>query len=141
MKLYLDESGNTGADLHDRQQPVFTYAGTWLNDATHSHFSSFLVNLRTQHGLQGTGEIKGKTLLGSRRGRGAVRALLEELDEHRVPISLVMVHKRFVAAGVVVEDCTDYVYNPEFDERWTWDTTLKEPLAEGIFAVPIQKPY
>lgn len=42
------------------------------------------------------------------------------------------IHKQFMAAGVIVDDCTDYVYNSEFTERWTWDTDLIEPLTQAI---------
>src|SRR5690349_17032796 len=43
--------------------------------------------------------------------------------------------KVYMAAGVVVDDCTDYVYNDAFDERWGWDPLIREPLIEKILRV------
>lgn len=134
MRVFVDESGNSGADLYDLNQPIFTCAAVWLNDDNHAYFTSLLSEVKAKYRLSFEGELKGKALLDTGRGRQAVAAILAEVKSRKVPCSLSVVHKPFVAAAVVVEDCTDYVYNSNFNERWTWDTTLKEPLAELIFA-------
>lgn len=132
MKLFLDESGNSGTDIYDVNQPVLAYGGVWLNAANEQHFVHYLGGLRKHHRLQGVGELKGKTLLKTNAGRGAISAVLRELNARKVPVSLLAVHKPFMAAGVLVEDCTDHVYNPAFSESWTWDNQLTEPLAAKI---------
>lgn len=132
VKLYVDESGNSGADLHDPNQPVFGYAAVWIAPEAEARLDAFISGLRGQFRLQGDGELKGKTLLDSVRGRQAVRALLDMLRTERIPLAVTIVHKRFMAAAVIVEDCTDPVYNDHFTNEWTWNTKLKEPLAEKI---------
>lgn len=132
MKLFLDESGNSGSDIYDVNQPILTYGGVWLDEANEQHFRGYLGGLRKQHRLQGTGELKGKTLLKTDVGRAAISTLLRELHARKVPLSLLAVHKPFMAAGVLVDDCTDHVYNPAFSERWTWDNELIEPLVAKI---------
>ena len=34
MKLYVDEAGHTGKHLFDSTQPLFVYAGVWLDEET-----------------------------------------------------------------------------------------------------------
>jgi len=134
MKLFLDESGNSGTDIYDVNQPILAYGGVWLDEPNEQHFRGYLGGLRKEHRLQGTGELKGKTLLKTDAGRAAIGAVLREMHARKVPISLLAVHKPFMTAGVLVEDCTDYVYNPAFSERWTWNNELTEPLVEMILA-------
>ena len=44
-----------------------------------------------------------------------------------------------MAAGVLVEDCTDSAYNHSFTENWAVRTDWKEPLSQRIFeALPAQ---
>ena len=135
MRLFIDESGHSGSDLYDANQPILTYAGVWLDRELEESFGSFLAQKHRQHRIQLPGELKGKDLLRSVRGRRLIRDLFVEMREQNVMLSLVAVHKTFLAAAVVVDDCTDYVYNKNFGTRWTWDTRLKEPLAEKILEV------
>ncbi len=36
MHIFFDESGNTGSDLLNKNQPLFALASTYLEDARHS---------------------------------------------------------------------------------------------------------
>jgi hypothetical protein len=116
VRLFFDESGNSGADTYNAQQPVFAYAGVWLDPANEAHFRSYLEGLRDRHRVNGTGELKGRSLLKSGPGRRAVGDVLGELHAREVPVSLVVVNKPFFAAGVLLDDCADSAYNPKFAE-------------------------
>lgn len=135
MRLFFDESGNSGADIYNAQQPVFAYAGVWLDPANEAHFRSYLETLRDRHRLQGNGELKGRTLVGSGRGRRAVGEVLRELHAREVPVSLVVVHKPYFAAGVLLEDCADDAYNPLFVEGAISDPRFIVPLTQLILDV------
>ena len=76
--------------------------------------------------------MKGKTALNSNGGRSVVRDLFRWLRDQRISVTAIAQEKALMAAAVLIEDCTDPMYNAEYDDRWTWDTRLKEPLAEGI---------
>jgi hypothetical protein len=130
VKLYLDESGHSGKQLFDEYQPTFVYAGVLLDPATESEVEK----RANAHPVRpGDGERKGSRLLTSAPGRRLVREYLEPCIHSGTALSVVAFNKPFQAAAVVVEDCTDYAFNPAFDERWTWDTRLKEPLARLIY--------
>ena len=130
MKVCVEESGNSGTALYDLHQPILAYAGVWLSDVDVARMEDHLSTLRARHKLQGSGEPKGRVLLKSAGGRSAIRDVLDTLAKHSVPLSLVAVHKPFLAAAVLVEDCTDYVYNRHLTEQWTWDTR-PWPLVTG----------
>lgn len=131
MKLFLDEAGHTGKHLFDAAQPLFVYAGVWLDEDADAHFRENLERLQAKHRI--VGERKGSRLIGSAPGRKFIRECLEPCVASGLPVSVVVFDKPFQAAAVVVEDCTDYAFNDAFDERWTWDTRLKEPLAKKIY--------
>lgn len=42
MKLFLDESGNSGMDIYNVNQPVLAYGGVWLDAANQQHFRGSL---------------------------------------------------------------------------------------------------
>jgi len=132
MRLFFDESGNSGGQIYDRAQPVFAFAGVWLNAEHEQHFRERVGSLRARHRLQSNGELKGKTLVGSRRGREAVAELIEELVNARVPMSLLGVDKLYFAPGMIVEDCTDCAYNPSFEESWLSDKLAQQRLIQLI---------
>lgn len=131
-RLFIDESGNTGRDIYDLQQPLLTYAGLWLDPQEGVAASAELDRLVGIHHLQRRGELNGKTILNSRSGRQVVRDLLGWLKAEKISATVIALEKSFMAAAVLVEDCTDLAYNDAYDSLWTWDTKLKEPLAERI---------
>jgi hypothetical protein len=132
VRLYLDESGHTGSHLFDPTQPLFIYAGVWLNSEIEARLDDTVGRLRAEN-RRAPVELKGSRLLGSAPGRRFLAQCLELCEKESVPVLTVFFNKPFQAAAVVVEDCTDYVYNSQFDENWTWDTKLKEPLAKKIY--------
>jgi len=132
VKLFIDESGHTGKHLFDGAQPLFVYAGVWLDEPAQVALDGALPELRARHGMPST-ELKGTRLVASARGRRFLAECLRACSSRGAHVSVVVLNKPFQAAAVVVEDCTDHVYNPAFDARWTWDTRLKEPLAKKIY--------
>src|SRR6478735_466931 len=95
--VYMDESHNTGENLLDPHQPVFTLAGVHLGDDI---AQGLLDRVATQL-PSGHGELKYSTLSGSRRGR---LALLDAFS--RIPTGSVRVyiaHKKFMATAKMVD--------------------------------------
>jgi len=129
MNLYLDEAGHTGKHLFDAAQPLFVLAGVWLDTETEALTKEAMARAFGENAA----ERKGSRLIRSSPGRRLIRDCLKPCMKHAAPVSVYLFNKAFQAAAVVVEDCTDYVYNEAFEERWTWDTTLKEPLAQRIY--------
>ena len=99
--IYLDESGFTGDNLSDIGQPFFTYASVALAE---SSASALCVEMTSRFRIGGA-ELKGSSLVKSKKGRDAVSWLLEKVQGN----SLVIVcDKRYALAGKFFE----YVFEP-----------------------------
>lgn len=133
LTLYIDESGNTGADLHELAQPIFVHAGVWLDEAQTKALEADIAALHREHRVQQPLEkLKGHKLVGSGRGQKFVRDVIRALLNCRTSLAAAILDKPFMAAGVLLEDCCDYVYNDAFDVSWI-TSPAKEPLALKIY--------
>ncbi len=99
--IYFDESGFTGNNLLNLNQPAFVYASVAIDPQNASHLHSELVS-RFQ--LQGK-EMKGKNLVRYPRGQEAISWLLSECSD----IACITVsNKNFALAGKFYE----YIFEP-----------------------------
>lgn len=93
-KVFVDESGNTGSDLSNREQPLFVLASVLPTP-------ELLANLTRVVG--GNEEAKFSRLVRSSPGRAKIAAILshEAVEEDRIRIT--SYHKRFLATTMVVD--------------------------------------
>ena len=96
QQVVFDESGNTGGDLLNTQQPVFALASICL---TRTQAQEFLTPLRTAQ----TQEVKFSRLRRTHAGRASIVDLLsnQALQDHTPQISIV--HKRFMVITKIVD--------------------------------------
>lgn len=71
MEIYCDESGFTGNNLHDGDQPFFVYSAVMIKEID---AAQILEELRGKYKLQ-KGELKGKNLVKTEKGRQALMDL------------------------------------------------------------------
>ncbi|WP_420613353.1 DUF3800 domain-containing protein [Candidatus Spongiisocius sp.] len=104
--LYFDESGFTGANLADPEQPWFVYVGVALDEeeACLIHTEAY-----SRFRLQGS-ELKGANLIKTTRGRRALSWILGVVCEHA---RAVVADKRYALAGKFF----DYMIEPILAER------------------------
>jgi len=131
MKIYLDESGQTGRDLFQATQPLLVYAGVWLDERSEAAVMAELNHVRQRH-AHFRSTAKGKDLIATRKGQAFLVDCLYALSTSNLPTSIVVFNKPYQAAAVIVEDCTDYVYNDQFEAAWISDAESKQFLAEAI---------
>jgi hypothetical protein len=95
-EVAFDEAGNTGADLVNSEQPVFSLASVTLS---YAEAERLLSNIRTSQ----TGEIKFSRLKRSASGLRRVKEVLADpiLTSENVVFS--MYHKRFMIAAKIVD--------------------------------------
>ena len=99
--IYLDESGFTGNNLSDINQPIFVYGSVAISSehADHLHsdvISRFKIN---------SPELKGMNLVKHKSGREAISWLLNEIAQYS---HITVVDKRYALAGKFFE----YVFEP-----------------------------
>ncbi len=99
--IYFYESGFTGNNLLNIDQPAFVYASVAIDPAQASAIHSELIS---SYRLDGN-ELKGKSLVRHKRGRDAISWLLDECKEYaRISVS----NKKYALAGKFFE----YVFEP-----------------------------
>lgn len=99
--VYFDESGFTGNNLLNPDQPVFVYAGVAIAP---DHASYLQSEILSRFRIQGN-ELKGKNLVGQNQGRKAISWLLNEVkDSTCIAVS----NKKYALAGKFYE----YVFEP-----------------------------
>ena len=103
MPIYCDESGFTGNDALNTDQPYFSYASVNIEE---QEAADYLREFRARHRINSL-EVKGSALLSRPRGRDAVQELLVDmLPRSRLYIS----EKLFSLCGRFFE----YVFEPLF---------------------------
>ncbi len=138
ITVYVDESGSTGLQVFDPDQPVYATAGVWLTPANEATLIDAVAEARGLYNVQ-MPELKGKLLIKSAKGRKAILYVLTACLKAGIRFSMIGVEKRFTAAAVVIEDYTDSLYNSGFSSSWQLDASLKEDAAQRIYkALPRQ---
>jgi len=129
MKIYCDESGYTGADLLERSQPYFVYAGVNLNDQITKEIKNYIYsNYQIQND-----EIKGKLIVNSSKGRKVIYHIFKNYGKYA---RIVFDDKKYALAAKIIE----YGIEPFLSSNYIFYTSkLNEFLATGLYASFITK--
>ncbi|MCP3167058.1 DUF3800 domain-containing protein [Myxococcus qinghaiensis] len=103
LTAFLDESGNTGANYLDPQQPVHVLAGWLVREPNMVGFARVVEKVREAMEMP---ELKGGRMLTTTKGRRQMLHLLKEARSFALPIFSIW-EKRFCAALRVVETFLD----------------------------------
>lgn len=133
MKIYIDESGNSGLKLTDDNQPIYSCAGAWINDSDELGLLDLLNKAKKKFNIQSK-DIKGSDLVQHRPGRKAIEFFAQSLTDSSSYVTMIIVHKKFLRAGLIIEDCLDTAYNDHHNitNKWTWPGEHKKQAAEEI---------
>lgn len=96
MKVYFDESGNTGLDLLSADQPLFSLASTSLEDEISWVLMEPLLR-------QGQVEAKYSTLKRSNSGQQALLTFFDSAEFSEDNINFKLVHKKFSVCCQIVD--------------------------------------
>ncbi|PHR47768.1 MAG: hypothetical protein COA32_07390 [Fluviicola sp.] len=97
MKIFCDESGFTGDDLLQRDQPYFTYSAVQLDDDVTNEIIEYI---HSNYNVQNKNEIKGKNLVQNSKGQKVIKYLFETYKDR---VKLVFHDKKYALAGKIVE--------------------------------------
>lgn len=126
----MDESGNTGTDWLNEDQPYFVYGGWFLyNDKTdkaHQYLKNILNNMQAS-------ELKSKNIFNNNKGYIIFKDIFEFMIDkiQAVPI-FGIVDKKYMVAAKIVETFFDCAYNPSLNGYLTGPVELKSALANCI---------
>ncbi len=132
---YCDESGNTGANLLDPNQPLFVVGGWLVNDGlievAEQVVREYLSLLKPRDN-----ELHGVQLLKSEIGTFSILNLMHDFYKlYCAPICQIL-EKRFLLAMIVYEVFLDPKSNPNISEAFVFTWEGKHELAEKVYSLP-----
>lgn len=129
---YCDESGNTGANLGDGDQPVLVVGG-WLFPSRISKDVGELVQEFRERTQPHRSEFHGVDLLKTPKGTSLVVDLIYNLTRiPSLPICVVA-EKRYVAATKIIDLYLDPESNPTVPDQFDFDFNAKGEVADILY--------
>jgi hypothetical protein len=131
IKTYIDESGNSGKNLLDWEQPFFTLGAVLLDDSKLNEATKFISKIPNNFKNE-QGEIKGNNIACYNQSL-AIEFLSEFLPQNADMFFFSVLEKKFMIAGQIVENFFDYVYNDNTDVSWSHKSDKKINLANFFY--------
>ncbi|HVV82237.1 MAG TPA: DUF3800 domain-containing protein [Kofleriaceae bacterium] len=137
-RAFLDESGNSGANLNDQDQPVYCVAGFVGPTTGDAIASTILAQASSELRVDLGKELKGAKKLKPDRPQGwrFVRRVLQLLGESGCIPFLALAEKRFVIAAKIVETFLDPFYNRDAPPQFGYDLDVKQDTASMLAGLP-----
>lgn len=130
--VYCDESGNTGPNYVDPDQPFYALAA-WVVPHEHIADAAAEVELHRQEYSPQSRELKGAILLKTERGRRGVISLIRTLGHLGCVPLYEILEKRYCIAGKIVETFLDPLYNPRVNNAFIPDVITKQEIANTLY--------
>lgn len=133
ISVYIDESGNSGFNYLDKNQPFFVLGGwvipTSQVDQVERKILDWELSLKSQ-----TAEIKGANLVKRIRGRKSILKLFEIMvNSNAVPTYAIM-EKRLGVCAKFIESIFDISYNTAIPRSFFQNSEAKYNLADTLYS-------
>ena len=130
--FYCDESGNSGPNYIDQEQPFYTLAA-WSVPVERIVDASVAVETHRKQYAPQAQELKAANLVKSPRGKRAITSLLQMLGRLGcVPLYEVL-EKRYCVAAKIVETFLDPLFNRRVENAFIPDSTTKQEIANTLY--------
>ena len=130
--LYVDESGNSGSNYLDHNQPFYVLAGWLVPDRGNVEAWIAVEEVRQRLSPQ-AGELKSAVLLKGERQKTEAAELIRRYGNLGAFPLYLIAEKRYCVAGKIVETFLDPAYNPLLRNGITSDRETKQELANLIY--------
>ena len=135
LTLFVDESGNTGANLLDLDQPFVSVAGVLASTTAVSALSDIVESVR--RGLPTPpAELKGTRLISYTKGTEAVNRLIRETAKAGARFGVQITEKRYAIAGRAIDMFLDGALNPRAPWELLNNAGAKREIAEELVKLP-----
>lgn len=129
--FYIDESGNTGTDWLNNEQPYFVYGGWLIMNKNKREVEKYLKSILSKQ--QGP-ELKSKNIFKKKNGTKIFFEIFNTMVQKFYAIPFFgITEKRFMVAAKIVETFFDCEYNPAVNTYLTHPVELKKALASCIY--------
>lgn len=126
--LYLDESGNTGTNVFDKNQPFYVYAGWLVNNADKDRIISYIKETFKKVKAQ---ELKSINII--KRYRPQLYNFLENAIHNGMYPFYYVFEKRYYICCKIVETYFDYIHNKKVPRQLTFDFEKKKEICNAIY--------
>jgi len=130
--IYCDESGNSGPNYVDPNQPFFALASWCMPYAQLGEIAAVVETHRQTYSGRAP-ELKASNILRSQRGKEGAVSLLSTLGKLGCVPVFVIAEKRYCVAGKIVETFLDPAFNPLVNNWFIPDTTTKQEIANTLY--------
>jgi hypothetical protein len=119
MKLYIDESGNTGETLSQDgnfnfvEQPFYVLSGLLVNDTAKVALEAFVSQLKVKYHIQGN-ELKSKGIYKSKSN--FLKELVDYLTDKKIPVFTELMDKLYYIHTQLIEYFIVPYYSLEFND-------------------------
>lgn len=137
VDIYCDESGNSGGNFLDSQQPVYVLAG-WSIDKNKRFLADKIIQRFHEKYYPDKPELKGSEILKSNEGQIRTNELFDELGKLGCNPLFVIAEKRYCVAGKIVEAFFDSENNNRVHPSFSWMNDMKKEITEIIYKVSVQ---
>ncbi|MGW6108961.1 DUF3800 domain-containing protein [Bacillus subtilis] len=132
--VFCDETGNSGSNYLDLNQPFFVIAG-WIVPNKNLKNTSYIEECTTSLGV--SNELKSSKLIKRKKARQKFIDLFDSLciNLECIP-TFVFAEKKYCVAAKIIETLLDPAYNNEVDYSFTFDNLKKKELTEKVYSFP-----
>lgn len=134
LHVFCDESGNTGSNFLDPDQPVYVLAGWGVKFDDLLLASAEVDSCHNRCGIRG--ELHTKKLLKTQKGCKASADLIGNLFALPCLPIFTIVEKRYAVAAKIVDTYLDYIYNPEAPKIVGFNALACSELANLFCDIP-----
>lgn len=115
----MDESGNTGSDLVNLSQPIFTFIGIGINHENMVPILNEVEEIKRKHNIDVNRQLHAKRI--KEKTRNVIsKEIIDSLIKNNFSLFFSIVEKKFVIATYIDSEFFDPVYNKKCDNTWTY---------------------
>lgn len=126
--LFFDESGNTGTNWLDKNQPYYVYGGWLVKEEKKEDAEKAIKKIFSSSNAR---ELKSSYILEKKRPEFKQLMDVFLFKINAIPVFGVA-DKRYMVAAKIIETFFDYAYNPNINEYLTHPSDLKKALADIV---------
>lgn len=132
--IYCDESGNTGTNFLDENQPLYVISG-WMVERNSSYrVKDKVISLRKENFPQ-VNELKGARLLKTSNGKRFCANFMKEMGQLGCTPFFIVAEKRYCLAAKIVDAFFDSEYNDRISTTLSWNNHIRKIIAEIIYNI------
>lgn len=130
---FMDESGNTGANFFDRQQPIYVCGGFLTKEKNIGVANDIILDWESLIRKENQPELKGGKLVKSPKGRKQIVGLVRSLGKAGLFPAHVVFDKVFGICSKIIDAFVDPYYNKSVPKNFFGEKSSKYDLANQLY--------